>query len=449
MTANITTQPNEVLPDTIVCVDDEEPVLRALRRALSPLDVRIETFNHPQAALAFLKANSASVIISDMRMPSISGSEFLAEAFRLQPNAYRLLMTGYADHSSTVAAVNDGRIQHYLPKPWDNVALINAVRDGLAQHELIESNYRFQGAIKQKNDALEREVAVRTRQLRNAIRRLQAEHARTEEAYQGALNVLANTLSVNPIADGLFHQNVSALSALLARKAGLSDEQIEQVRLAGLLVHLGLLGIDPGILKKERSRLTVQEQNELSKHPQIAELILAPATHFNELAKMLGSQNEAYNGSGHPHGLIGDVIPVGSRILTIARDFWRVANDVDTHFATAYKKARLHLKQGAGIRYDPAIVELFCDLDIDEIKHFETGSQALTTDSLEPGMVLLDDIYNASGLLLLSKNSILTEDSIAKLNDYQQVNDDVLFINAEPTPECGTTLSDAQAGNGG
>lgn len=449
MTSHITTQPNDVLPPTIVCVDDEEPVLRALGRVLGSLEVRIEMFSHPEAALAFLKANSASVIISDMRMPSISGSEFLAEALRLQPNAYRLLMTGYSDHTSTVAAVNDGHIQHYLAKPWENDELINAVKEGLAQHELIEASYRFQGAITQKNAALEREVAVRTRQLRKAMRKLQAECARTKEAYQGALHVLANTLTVNPIADGLFHQNVSALGSLLARRAELSDEQVEQIRLAGLLVHLGLLGIDPGILKKERSRLTVQEKNELSKHPQIAELILAPATHFNDLAQILAHQNEAYNGSGHPHGLIGDIIPIGSRILTIARDFWRVAGDVDAHFPTAYKKARHHLMQGMGIRYDPALVEVFCELSIDDIKRFETNDHAMTAESLEPGMILLEDLYNASGLLLLSKNSILTEESIAKLNDYQQVNDDILLINAELTPECGTTLHHTQVSNGG
>ena len=440
--ASVRPVPDDVF-DTIVCVDDEERVLAALKRALIPLSVRIEVFSHAQAALAFIRSNSVSVILSDMRMPSMSGAEFLAEAFRLQPNAYRILITGYSDLTSTVSAVNDGRIQRYLSKPWSNDLLLDSVKEGLNYHQLVEANYRLQSDIKQKNDELEQEVSRRTRQLRKAIRTLKLEHERSREAYQGVLNVLANALKVNPIADGHFHQNVSTLAELLAIKAELPAEDIEQIRLAGLLVHLGLLGVNPDLLKKDRSRLTIQERNELSRHPQIAQTILSPAPHFNELAKIIGSQSEAYNGSGKPFGLVGEMIPLGSRILMIARDFWRVANQAEGHFASAYKKARHHLNQGMGIRYDPNLVDCFCRIDMEEIRRFEVDEQALTTDELEPGMVLLDDVYNVSGLLLLAKDVILTEEAIAKLNDYQAVNEDVLFIQAEKTPECDTTLADS------
>lgn len=438
--AAMRTEPDDIF-DTIVCVDDEERVLAALKRALMPLNVRIEVFSHAQAALAFIRANTVSVIVSDMRMPSMSGAEFLSEAFRLQPNAYRILITGYSDLTSTVAAVNDGRIHRYLSKPWHNEMLVDAVMEGLNRHLLVEANYRLQAEAKRKNDELEHEVSVRTRQLRKAIRTLKAQHERSHEAYQGALNVLANALSVNPIADGHFHQNVAVLAELLATKAGLPVEEVEQIRLAGLLVHLGLLGINTDLLKKDRSRLTVQESNELSRHPQIAQTILSPAPHFDELAKIIGSQNEAYNGNGKPFGLMADAIPLGSRILTIARDFWRIADEEEGPFANAYKRARHHLTQGMGIRYDPNLVECFCGIEMADIQRFEVDEQALTTDELEPGMVLLDDVYNVAGLLLLAKGAILTEEAIMKLNDYQAVNEDVLFIQAEVTPECGTTLA--------
>ncbi|MHA7878668.1 MAG: HD domain-containing phosphohydrolase [Saccharospirillum sp.] len=433
---------------TILCVDDEARVLAALKRVLSPLNARVEAFTHAQAALAFMRANSVSVIISDMRMPAMSGAEFLAEAFRLQPNAYRILITGYSDLTSTVSAVNDGRIQRYLSKPWSNDTLLEAVREGLSHVQLLEANYRLQNDIKQKNEALEQEVLLRTRQLRKAIRTLKAEHETSREAYQGALNVLTNALSVNPIADGHFHQNVSSLAELLASKLELSDTEIEQVRLAGLLVHLGLLGVDTGLLKKDRARLTVQERNELARHPQIAQIILSPAPHFNELAQVLGSQNEAYNGTGKPFGLVGETIPIGSRILTLARDFWRIANETEGDFIDGYKKGRRELKQGMGIRYDPDVVACFCELDPEQIQRFESRDQALTIDELEPGMVLLDDLYNSAGLLLLAKESILTEESISKLMDYQAVNDATLLIQAEATPECGTTLEQPDAASG-
>lgn len=437
------------LTPTIVCVDDEEKVLSALRRVLLPLNAHVETFSQAANALAFIRANTVNVVISDMRMPAMSGAEFLAETFRLQPNAYRMLITGYSDLTSTVSAVNDGRIQRYLSKPWSNEALLEAVREGLSYSELIEANDRLQNEIRQKNETLEHEVSLRTKQLRKALRTLQAEHRRSEEAFKGTINVLTNVVSVNPIADGQFHQNVSELAATIAKKMELPADQIEHIRLAGQLINLGLLGIDPEILKKSHARLTVQEQTELKKHPQIAELILSPARHFDQLAQILGSQNEAFNGAGHPFGLIGDSIPLGSRIVTIARDFWRIVGQNDLDFGLAYKKALQQLKQGMGIHYDPEIVTCLCELDIDEIKRFDEREHALTPNDLEAGMVLLDDLYNAAGLLLLAKDYVLTDEAIAKLRDYQEVDGDVLFIRAERTPECGTTLNDADQPDGG
>ena len=429
---------------TIVCVDDEEKVLSVLRRVLTPLNARIKAFSEAARALEYVRANTVSVVISDMRMPSMSGAEFLAETFRLQPNAYRMLITGFSDLPSTVSAVNDGRIQRYLSKPWNNDALLAAVKEGLSYHELIEANYRLQSDIKQKNITLEQEVSLRTKQLRKALRTLQAEHHRSEEAFKGTINVLTNAVSVNPIADGHFHQNVSELAATLALKMELPDDHVERIRLAGQLINLGLLGVDPEILKKSHARLTVQEQNELKKHPQIAELILSPARHFDELAQILGSQNEAFNGAGYPHGLVGDVIPLGSRIVTVARDFWRFAGQSGDDFSLAYKKAVHQLKQGMGIHYDPDIVACLCELDLEEIKRFDEREHALTPNDLEPGMMLLDDLYNAAGLLLLAKDYVLTDEAISKLRDYQEVDGDVLFIRAETTPECGATLNNTE-----
>ncbi|MEP4544863.1 MAG: HD domain-containing phosphohydrolase [Saccharospirillum sp.] len=429
---------------TILCVDDEEKVLSVLRRVLTPLNVRIEAFSEAARALEYVRANTVSVVISDMRMPSMSGAEFLAETFRLQPNAYRMLITGFSDLPSTVSAVNDGRIQRYLSKPWNNDALLAAVKEGLSYHELIEANYRLQTEIKRKNETLEQEVSLRTKQLRKALRTLQAEYHRSEEAFKGTINVLTNAVSVNPIADGHLHQNVSELAATLALKMELPDDQVERIRLAGQLINLGLLGVDPEILKKSHARLTVQEKNELKKHPQIAELILSPARHFDELAQILGSQNEAFNGAGYPHGLVGDVIPLGSRIVTVARDFWRFAGQSDDDFSLAYKKAVHQLKQGMGIHYDPDIVACLCELDLEEIKRFDEREHALTPNDLEPGMVLLDDLYNAAGLLLLAKDYVLTDEAISKLRDYQEVDGDVLFIRAEKTPECGATLNNTE-----
>lgn len=447
MNNTATAHPIEVVQPVIVCVDDEPRMLGALERLLSPLNAEVVTFEHPKDALGYMRSHTVSVILSDMRMPGISGAEFLSQALRLQPDAYRILMTGYTDLSSTVAAINDGHVQRYLSKPWSNEALLGAVKDGMETYRIKAENDCLHRKVRQQKNLLEQQVEYRTKQLRAAIKTLRASNYRNEEAYQGTLRVLFNALSVSPVTDGHYLKNVSYMASFLASKCGLTDSQVQQVRLAGLLVNLGLLGVDPALLHKGRTRfrMTVQEKNELARHPQIAQTILAPATHFDEVAHIIGCQNEWFNGSGRPLGLTADEIPIESRVLTIARDFCKVVYSSELTLAGAVKKGRQQMLQGMNNRYDPELVDVFLELDLDELSHFETKQYGKTVDALEPGMILVNDLYNSAGLLLLPKGSILTKNAIQKLVDYQDGNDEVLQVQAEDTPEGVDALSDDYA----
>lgn len=437
----------QVVQPVIVCVDDEPRMLGALERLLASLNAHVETFEYAEDALSYMRDHTVSVVVSDMRMPNVSGAEFLALANKLQPDAYRILLTGFSDLPSTVAAINDGCVQRYLSKPWSNEALLDAVKTGVEAHHLKAENVRLQLQIKHHNALLERQVELRTRQLRSAISTLKASNLRNEEAYQGTLRVLFNALSVSPVGDGHFLKNVSIMSVFLATKIGLPDAQIQNLRLAGLLVHLGLLGVNPALLRRERMRfrMSVQDKHELARHPQIAQTILAPAAHFDDLAHIIGCQNEWFNGTGQPLGLSGEEIPIESRILTIARDFCQEVCFTELSFASAVKKGRQQLLHGMNNRYDPALVNVFLQMEPEDLAHFEIKPHGKTVEELVPGMILDSDLYNSAGLLLLPQGYIFTEQSIQKLLDYQDGNDDILHVQATETPECGTTLTE-QAG---
>jgi CheY-like chemotaxis protein len=118
----------------ILCVDDEPHILTALRRVFMELDghVTVLTARNAQEALALIAENSLSVIISDQRMPGMSGTEFLARARVIAPNALRILLTGYIEARTLEEAVNQGQVFRFISKPWDNGELLAAVREALA-----------------------------------------------------------------------------------------------------------------------------------------------------------------------------------------------------------------------------------------------------------------------------------------------------------------------------
>jgi len=426
----------------IICVDDEQRTLTTLYRLLNQRGYRVSTYNDPVEALVDIKTKVVSVVICDMRMPGMSGAELLAKVRQHSSSTYRVLITGFSDHQDTVIAVNLGKIHRYLNKPWDNHELLVAIAEGVAHHDELEQLRLEQKAVKQNNGRLEKTVSVRNAQLQKALTQLQAAKKRRDEEYASTLHVLSNVMSVNPLARGKFYKNVASLARMLGLKQGLSSAQLDNLRLASLLIDLGMLGLDPTLLSKEPGTLSAQEKTDLGRHPDIARLILSPAPHFAELAEVIGSQNEWYNGAGMPKGLKGDTIPLGARILRVARDFWAEFERAEAATGSAYERARRYLNHNQGLRYDPSIVQSLSELTDDQVRLFDESEDQLTVDQLESGMILISDLYNRSGLLLLSEGSVLDVDLIARLLEYQEFHDDKLYINAQKTPECGTTLEE-------
>ncbi|MWV18126.1 response regulator [Pseudomonas sp. L-22-4S-12] len=105
-------------PIRILFVDDEERILRSLALQFRR-DYEVLTESDPRRALERLRHEPVQVIVSDQRMPQMSGAELLAQARELQPDAMRILLTGYSDLEAAIEALNDGGIFRYLTKPWD------------------------------------------------------------------------------------------------------------------------------------------------------------------------------------------------------------------------------------------------------------------------------------------------------------------------------------------
>jgi len=135
------------LPMTVLCVDDELDIIHAIKRLLRRQNYNVLFTSSGEKALKIMQQNDVHLIISDMRMPSMSGAELLEKVAKSYPHSYRILLTGYADMESTVSAINGGKINKYLKKPWDNDELISSIEDGLENVRLKNINIHQEKCI--------------------------------------------------------------------------------------------------------------------------------------------------------------------------------------------------------------------------------------------------------------------------------------------------------------
>jgi response regulator RpfG family c-di-GMP phosphodiesterase len=138
---------------TLLIVDDEPGLLQALRHQFCR-DFRVLTAESGHAALELLGMEDVHVILSDQRMPGMTGDVFLAQARALRPDAVRLLFTGYADIQSVINAVKEGRIFRYILKPWDPAELDGVVSQAVEHHDLTVDRRRLIAELREANERL-------------------------------------------------------------------------------------------------------------------------------------------------------------------------------------------------------------------------------------------------------------------------------------------------------
>jgi two-component system response regulator HupR/HoxA len=150
---------NEPQRANILIVDDEQPVLKALFRTLRR-DFEVHLALSGSAGLAILREQAVAAILADQRMPEMDGVTFLRQARKLQPDAVRLLITGYADIEAAIGAINDGQIFYYISKPWEPEELRLLLQRAVERYRLVQENRRLLRELEQANQRLAGENRV-------------------------------------------------------------------------------------------------------------------------------------------------------------------------------------------------------------------------------------------------------------------------------------------------
>ena len=156
----------------VLCVDDESSILTALTRLLRKEPYRVFTAPGGAAGLEILDQQDVQVVITDQRMPEMTGTQFLQKVKAKKPDTIRVVLSGYAEADAIVAAINQGEVYRFVAKPWQDEALKSTIRQCFDQYELLQENLRLTeqtrlqvGQLQNLNRLLETTVDIRTRSL--------------------------------------------------------------------------------------------------------------------------------------------------------------------------------------------------------------------------------------------------------------------------------------------
>jgi signal transduction histidine kinase len=201
----------------LLIVDDELEIQKALRRQFRRL-CKVHIASSGAEALQILREQSIHAIISDQRMPEMTGSEFLNEVKGEYPDAIRLLLTGYADINAVIDAINQGQIYRYITKPWDPTELETIVREAFQRYDLIVENRQLLDKLRQYNEELEEMVAERTSELKEANEHLVVLHQQKD----WFVGMVAHDLR-SPLA------TLITVLSVVTEDSGMSDEEKQEL----------------------------------------------------------------------------------------------------------------------------------------------------------------------------------------------------------------------------
>jgi putative nucleotidyltransferase with HDIG domain len=414
----------EVKSITVLLVDDEENILRAIQRLLMDEDFEIETATSGEAALEKLKGlQDVGLIVSDQRMPGMNGAEFLGRSQEFAPNAQRILLTGYSDINATIEAINKGGAGRYLSKPWDDDELIAAIRDALVLYKEGTERRRLNEIIAKQKDELEAWNDSLKKRLLQTAATIREQNQAMKEHDKSPVDIVYRTfdnfLEIMGDRYAIHARSVSAMVADVARKMGLDGETITTLSLAALLHDMGKFG-RPGASQHRRTdEMSESELNVYRQHPQRGVEMFSKVAELADIIPLIKSHHEAFDGSGFPDKLIGEEIPLGARLIAIADFIEKSARSVEQNRADY---AIMSAGYRAGILLDPQLVAKFSPivrtLYYEGKKGIAVGEVEVGPYDLISGMTVARDVESGSGVLLMQAGSVLDISSVLLIQSH-------------------------------
>jgi len=361
----------------LLCVDDEPLVLEGLTLHLRR-GFTLTTATSGAAGLEILKTKGPfAIVMSDMRMPGMSGAEFLTKVRESWPDTVRVLLTGQSDLPSAISAVNDGQIFRFLTKPCPPDVLVGALTASAKQHELIIG-----------------------------------ERVLLEQTLHGSIKTLTDILSLaNPVAFGRANRAKVFMGQLLTEMKRPGDWTYE---VAAMLSQIGCVTIPTETLDRmyDGSQLSPEETTMAARLPTVAVQLLASIPRLEGVRDILAHMDDHYEPTKVGQTKRGEAIPWGARALKIILDY----STLEARLGTGAEALdTMRARKGW---YDPVILASFADVAARSASSDE-GRHVLVRD-LKQGMILRENLFTKTGMLLVTKGNEVTSGLIERIANFSR-----------------------------
>ncbi|HSM92015.1 MAG TPA: HD domain-containing phosphohydrolase [Anaeromyxobacteraceae bacterium] len=338
-------------PTHVVVVDDDDAVRGAIVLLLQEEGYACSSAAGAEAALQLLKTEEPPLVISDMRMPGHDGMWLLERIREEHPDTSVIMLTAFGDTEAAVDCLRRGAVD-YLLKPPRVTNLVRAVERALSRRRLELARQRYQRSLEQR-------VREKTAELSAALREI-------ETAYANTLNALVAALDAREHETSDHSQRVVRYTLAVARRMGFTDGDLPDLSRGALLHDIGKIGVPDAILLKPGG-LTQEEWVEMRKHPQTGFTILQPIPFLSIPAEIVLAHQERIDGGGYPRGLMGDSIPIGARIFSIADTFDAITSNRPYRKGATVEAAREEIRRCRGSQFDRECSEAFLSFSVEEL----------------------------------------------------------------------------------
>ena len=332
----------DVKKATILVVDDQPVNVKLLEKVLAAEGYQnVISTTDSRHATGLYQKHRCDLVLLDLNMPHIDGFGVMEE-LRAITDDYPpvLVLTALKDRTSRVRALEEGA-KDFVSKPFDRVELLSRIRNMLEVRLLHK-------AVKNQNRILEERVLERTREL--------------DETRLEIIRRLGRAAEYRDNETGLHIIRMSQYSQLLGLAVGMSDGEANLLLNASPMHDIGKIGIPDQILLKQ-GKLTPEEWEIMKTHPTIgAEIMSGHHSDLMQIAREIALyHHEKWDGSGYPHGLAGEEIPLMGRIVAVADVFDALTTARPYKKAWKVEEAVDYIKQNKGSHFDPRLVDLFLD----------------------------------------------------------------------------------------
>jgi putative nucleotidyltransferase with HDIG domain len=350
-------------PRTVLFVDDEVNILKALQRMLRNEGMKVLTASRGDEALELLERQPAQVVVTDQRMSEMSGVDLLASVRRRWPETVRMMLTGYTEMGVAVEAINRGEIFRLITKPWNDDELRATLRQAFDHHSLKSEIKRLNQVTREQNFKLQDMNRNLEGKVRERTKQLASKHGELRAAYVQTVGALAEAVDAKDTYTRGHSERVGVYASKLAREMGFAKDFIERVYIAGLLHDVGKIGVRDAVILKP-GPLDSDEYKEIQQHPEVGARILEPVEFLKDIVPCVRHHHEWFDGSsrGYPDRLAGDRIPLPSRIILVCDTVEAMTSDRPYRKALPLEMVFTEITKYSGSQFDPTCVDAFLRL---------------------------------------------------------------------------------------